>query len=120
MYFYKRLNPLGIPPVNAPKVRIPKRVGFDEEDEDVVCDSAFASAIKLAVGPVKGKAYCTFLFILESFLIVTCRWSLLLQFFVNNHSLLSVDLHTHASATIESYLYSSRPVRERRQKQYYE
>lgn len=120
MYFYKRLNPLSIPPLNAPKVRIPKRVGFDEEDEDVVCDSAFASAIKLAVGPVKGKAYCTFLFFLERILIFTCLLSLLLQHFVNHHSFLSVDLHTHAFATIESYLYSSRPVRERRPKVFYE
>lgn len=72
MYFYKRLNPLCTPPLNAPKVRIPKRVGFDEEDEDVVCDSAFASAIKLAVGPVKGKAYGSFLFFFGNILIFTC------------------------------------------------
>lgn len=55
VYFYKRLHPLCVPPLGALKVRIPKRVGFEEEDEEVVCDSAFESAIKLAVGPVKGK-----------------------------------------------------------------
>lgn len=54
VYFYKRLHPLCVPPLGALKVRIPKRVGFEEEDEEVVCDSAFESAIKLAVGPVKG------------------------------------------------------------------
>lgn len=54
-YFYKRTNPLSIPSRTAPKVFIPKRVGFDEEDEEVVCDPSFLSAIKLAVGPVEGE-----------------------------------------------------------------
>ena len=55
VYFYKRTNPLCTPLPTAPKVIIPKRVGFDEEDEEVVCDPSFLSAIKLAVGPIEGK-----------------------------------------------------------------
>ena len=55
VYFYKRTSPLCIPSTTAPKVFIPKRVGFDEEDEEVVCDPSFLSAVKLAVGPVEGE-----------------------------------------------------------------
>ena len=37
------------------KVLIPARLGFEEEDEEVVCDKAFIDAVKLAVGPVEGE-----------------------------------------------------------------
>jgi hypothetical protein len=36
------------------RVLIPGRAGFEEEDEEVVCDPAFLEAVKLAVGPVEG------------------------------------------------------------------
>jgi hypothetical protein len=117
VYFYKRLNPLCVPPLGALKVRIPKRVGFEEEDEEVVCDTAFESAIKLAVGPVKGKvayhlAHCC---IQVTHLISNYR-------FLNSATLhiCAVDLHAHALRTIESYLNSSRPTRERKSRVYYE
>jgi hypothetical protein len=59
VYFYKRSNPLCVPLPSAVKVLIPGREGFEEEDEEVVCDPAFLEAVKLAVGPVEGgKNHC--------------------------------------------------------------
>lgn len=59
VYFYKRSNPLCVPPPTAVRVLIPGRVEFAEDDEEVVCDPAFLETIKLAVGPVEGgKNHC--------------------------------------------------------------
>lgn len=53
-YFYKRVN---IPKVSSvstlPIVRLPKRSGFEETDEDVHCDPVFIDAIATAVDELK-------------------------------------------------------------------
>lgn len=63
---------------------LPKREGFEEEDEEVVCDPAFLDAIKLAVGPVEGKQMrCVYLFSYPLFMyqerVLICNLSLCMQ-----------------------------------------
>lgn len=52
VYFYKRALPLVRAPARERLVTMPKRAGFDEEDEEISCDAAFADAVKLATGSV--------------------------------------------------------------------
>ncbi len=51
-YLYRRNNRPSAPKASDIIVRIPARLGFDEEDVDVVCDPIFVEATRLAVGKV--------------------------------------------------------------------
>jgi hypothetical protein len=42
-------------------VTLPARAGFDEEEEEVVCDTAFLNCITFAVGPVAGNCNMSFI-----------------------------------------------------------
>jgi hypothetical protein len=54
VYFYKRTVAFPKVPANALKVTFPKRAGFNEVEEEFVCDQVFLECVKVAVGPVKG------------------------------------------------------------------
>jgi hypothetical protein len=54
LYFYKRINAFPELPVDPLVVLFPKREGYDEEEENFVCDDFLIESIEVAVGPVRG------------------------------------------------------------------
>ena len=51
-YIYKRANTPRKVSTKDNKIIIPKREGYDESDEEVVCDKLFEEAALLAVGDI--------------------------------------------------------------------
>jgi hypothetical protein len=54
VYFYKRINAFPELPADPLVVLFPKREGYDEEEENFICDNFLIESIEVAVGPVRG------------------------------------------------------------------